>query len=118
MAALYLRTSARTALADMKQLLCHQLSHLSCRVLQAQFPGQLNIAVDKLEGKTLRQQAALYSNASIVIQTHGAALGDGLLRCNYLHQLANHAYPDSTTLTAPVTIQIAFLAMTVYLLHG
>ena len=43
--------------------------------LQAKFPGTLNITVDKLEGKTLRQQAALYYNASIVIQTHGAALG-------------------------------------------
>ena len=43
--------------------------------LQAKFPGTLNITVDKLEGKSLRQQAALYYNASIVIQTHGAALG-------------------------------------------
>ena len=44
-------------------------------MLQDQFSGQLNITVDKLEGKSLRQQAALYNNASIVIQTHGAALG-------------------------------------------
>ncbi|KAL3143320.1 hypothetical protein ABBQ38_002159 [Trebouxia sp. C0009 RCD-2024] len=44
--------------------------------LQARFPGTLNITVDKLEGKSLRQQAALYYNASIVIQTHGAALGN------------------------------------------
>ena len=52
-------------------------------VLQTQFPGQLNIAVDKLEGKSLRQQAALYSNASIVIQTHGAALGKACALINY-----------------------------------
>lgn len=44
--------------------------------LQVKFPGTLNITVDKLEGKSLRQQAALYYNASIVIQTHGAALGN------------------------------------------
>lgn len=49
-------------------------------VLQAQFPGQLNINVDKLEGKSLKEQAALYSNASIVIQTHGAALGKSYIR--------------------------------------
>lgn len=50
--------------------------------LQARFPGTLNITVDKLEGKSLRQQAALYYNASIVIQTHGAALGE---RCCLEH---------------------------------
>ena len=45
-------------------------------VLQVKFPGStLNITVDKLEGKSLQQQAALYYNTSIVIQTHGAALG-------------------------------------------
>ena len=46
-----------------------------CVVLQGKFPDTLNIVVDKLEGKSLHQQAALYYNASIVIQTHGAALG-------------------------------------------
>lgn len=50
--------------------------------LQARFPGTLNITVDKLEGKSLRQQAALYYNASIVIQTHGAALGELLPGAN------------------------------------
>lgn len=44
--------------------------------LQVKFPVTLNITVDKLEGKSLQQQAALYYNASIVIQTHGAALGN------------------------------------------
>ena len=52
-------------------------------LLQNKFPRDLSVAVDKLEGKSLRQQAALYYNTSIVIQTHGAALGD----------FCNHAIP-------------------------
>ena len=61
-------------------------------LLQNKFPGDLSIAVDKLEGKSLRQQAALYYNTSIVIQTHGAALGEH----------SNHAIPafDPTKLNA------------------
>ena len=45
-------------------------------MLLNKFPGDLSVAVDKLEGKSLRQQAALYLDTSIVIQTHGAALGE------------------------------------------
>ena len=52
-----------------------------------------------LEGKSLAQQARIYFNATIIIQTHGAALGGWhtrlrpagllmLLTCNCLNDLA------------------------------
>ena len=42
---------------------------------QESFPN-LPISVQVLDGMPLAQQAAVYSNASIVIQAHGAALGE------------------------------------------
>lgn len=42
--------------------------------MQDAYPGE--VAVHVLDGKPLAQQAALFSNASLVIQAHGAALGD------------------------------------------
>lgn len=33
------------------------------------------IAVQELDGKLLAEQAAVYANASIIVQAHGAALG-------------------------------------------
>ena len=43
--------------------------------MQESFPN-LPISVQVLDGMPLAQQAAVYSNASIVIQAHGAALGE------------------------------------------
>ena len=50
--------------------------------LQESFPN-LPISVQVLDGMPLAQQAAVYSNASIVIQAHGAALGKPSL-CHFL----------------------------------
>jgi len=48
-------------------------------VVQEKFPNLL-ISVQVLDGKPLAEQAAVYSNASIVIQAHGAALGEHTAR--------------------------------------
>ena len=43
--------------------------------VQARFP-RVEVAVHQLDGKPLAEQAAVYANASIVVQAHGAALGE------------------------------------------
>ena len=43
--------------------------------MQESFPN-LPISVQVLDGMPLALQAAVYSNASIVVQAHGAALGE------------------------------------------
>lgn len=45
------------------------------RWAQAKFPG-MHIGVHKLDDKRLAGQARVYSNATIVLQSHGAALGN------------------------------------------
>lgn len=51
--------------------------------LQRIYP-EAELAVHTLDGKPLAHQAAFFSNASLVIQAHGAALGRLLLLSFYL----------------------------------
>ena len=64
--------------------------------------------MDKLEGKSLRQQAALYYNASIVIQTHGAALGELLPGANLPHCCCIQSVPNLRTFALFLLLRTSF----------
>ena len=59
---------------DGSQLLHVQHADGCALPLQLHFP-KANVTTHVLEGKSLAQQAHIYFNATIIIQTHGAALG-------------------------------------------
>lgn len=66
--------------------------------VQAIFGKKARFVVEEVEEPTLFQQAAIYYNASIVIQMHGAALGELAHQLTKLSSHSFHAHDADTTM--------------------
>ena len=72
-AALYLRTAGFQGILPAAVQNSARLTKLP---VQGHFKEKANFAIHEVEEPSLLQQASMYHNASIVIQMHGAALGE------------------------------------------